>query len=492
MGLYITHHHAEPLGAEMFARKFPDLNASYDEHSDKFIKLWKEGIENQKDYKVVWNLGFRGQGDSPFWEQDPKYDTMESRGALISRLIKMQYDLVKAHNPNDSCCTNLYGEIMELYQRGYLELPKDVIKIWADNGFGKMVSRRQGNHNPRVPALPQAADNGRNGIYYHVSFYDLQAANHMTMLPNKPEFVQGELSQVMQLGCSDYWIINCSNIKPHTYYLDFISEFWREGTISVEEHRKNYVIKYFGKENTDIIVECIARYFEAAVPYGPNEDDHAGEQFTNHVPRMLITQFIKDNGKRADDLLWMSDAPDLKGQLEGYHQHCRQGVASYEEYLMHCKNVCGRLTRGQQTFFKDSLLLQAKLHSYCFQGAEYVCRSLEAAFGREYQKAFYLAGRARECYLHADHVMRKREHGKWHNFYANECLTDIKQTAWVLEGLMSYLRCLGDGPHYYRWQRDFLYSPKDREVMLLLNTENHLTDHEIFELMKASEQFSLG
>lgn len=43
---------------------------------------------------------------------------------------------------------------MELYQQGCLDLPEDVIKIWADNGFGKMVSRRQGNANPRVTALP--------------------------------------------------------------------------------------------------------------------------------------------------------------------------------------------------------------------------------------------------------------------------------------------------------------------------------------------------
>lgn len=42
MGLYITHHHAEPLGAPMFAREYPDLNPSYAEHADKFHKLWQE------------------------------------------------------------------------------------------------------------------------------------------------------------------------------------------------------------------------------------------------------------------------------------------------------------------------------------------------------------------------------------------------------------------------------------------------------------------
>lgn len=75
MGLWITHHHAEPLGAEMFLRAYPDKNPSFKEHPDLFRHLWKEGIERQKKERIIWNLGFRGQGDTPFWEQDPFYDT---------------------------------------------------------------------------------------------------------------------------------------------------------------------------------------------------------------------------------------------------------------------------------------------------------------------------------------------------------------------------------------------------------------------------------
>lgn len=39
------------------------MNPSYDEHSEEFIHLWTQGILQQKDLNVVWNLGFRGQGD---------------------------------------------------------------------------------------------------------------------------------------------------------------------------------------------------------------------------------------------------------------------------------------------------------------------------------------------------------------------------------------------------------------------------------------------
>ena len=93
MGLWITHHHAEPLGAEMFLRAYPDKNPSFKENPELFRGLWEEGIQRQQNQKEIWNLGFRGQGDTPFWETDPMYDTPEKRGALISRIIEEQYEL---------------------------------------------------------------------------------------------------------------------------------------------------------------------------------------------------------------------------------------------------------------------------------------------------------------------------------------------------------------------------------------------------------------
>lgn len=201
MGLWITQHHAEPLGAEMFLRAYPNKKPSFKEHPDLFRKLWREGIERQKKYKIIWNLGFRGQGDTPFGKNDPLYDTPEKRGNLISSIMKEQYDLVKQSIPNAVFSTNLYGETMELYQQGLIKLPEDVIMIWADNGYGKMVSRRQGNHNPRIKALPnEGLKHREHGVYYHVSFYDLQAGNVLTMLPNSMEFVKEELNYAYDCG----------------------------------------------------------------------------------------------------------------------------------------------------------------------------------------------------------------------------------------------------------------------------------------------------
>ena len=489
MGLIITHHHAEPLGAEMFARAYPELQASYAEYPEKFHELWKQALDEQDGYKVIWNLGFRGQGDRPFWEDDPKYATPSARGALMSQLIQVQYDLVQEHFPDAVCATNLYGETMELYREGYLHLPKQVIKIWADNGYGAMVSRRQGNHNPRIPALPKADDKGAHGIYYHASFYDLQAANHITMLPNSPEFVYGTLRNVLEHGVKDFWIVNCSNVKPHVFTLGLIARIWRnkesDSTVnSAVQYLHDYVTEYFGAEHADVVEQCFQSYYDAALHYGCNADDHAGEQFANHVARMLVSQYMRDENQREPDLLWATSAENLSGQIEWYLALCQRGQDDYTKCVHMCEQAALSLPDTAQNLLRDTVLLQVQIYQYCYSGAVEICRSLQEAMKGRYQAAFYHAGTARAAYHDANAVMRGREHGKWHDFYANECLTDIKQTAWLLGHLMGYLRNKGDGPYFYQWQREFLYAKEDTRVVLITNMENHLTDEELFDLMK--------
>ena len=79
---------------------------------------------------------------------------------MISNIIKKQCDIVKKYVKNPVFCTNLYGEIMELYKDGYIELDDGIIKVKADNGYGKMVTRRRDNHAARVSSMP-VKDGGR-------------------------------------------------------------------------------------------------------------------------------------------------------------------------------------------------------------------------------------------------------------------------------------------------------------------------------------------
>lgn len=496
MGLWITHHHAEPLGAEMFLRAYPDKNPSFKENPQLFRHLWAEGIKRQKDEHIIWNLGFRGQGDTPFWEQDPYYDTPERRGALISSIMKEQADLVKEYVENPIFCTNLYGETMELYQQGHLTLPDNVIMIWADNGYGKMVSRRQGNHNPRVIALPgEGLRDQRHGVYYHVSFYDLQAANVLTMIPNSMEFIKKELDHAYSCGIKDMWLINCSNIKPHVYPLDFISSLWNSGKETPEIHLKRYLKSYYqaeavsGGAEEPLLAEmekCFYEYFNSTVPYGTREDEHAGEQFYNYVTRVLIHGWMKDGGvKPCEELNWCIQAEHFSRQVQWYQKKCESGYPRFKELL----KVCTRLREDAGKLWEDSLLLQVRLHTECLAGAIHFTKGYDAYREEDYLRAFYELGQAADCYQAADEAMKSCCHDKWKGFYDNDCQTDIKETAYLLRLLMGYVRNLGDGPYFYQWQRLVIYPEKDRKILLLTNEENHLTDEALYCAMREKGVF---
>ncbi len=486
-GLYITHHHAEPLGARMFSRAYPDLTPSYDAHPARFEGLWREAVEAQRGTPTVWNAGFRGQGDAPFWEHDARYETPEARGALLSRLIARQVELVRESCPGAPCCTNLYGEAMALYREGFLTLPPDVIRIYADNGYGKMVSRRQGNDNPRVSALAQPGERGKSGLYYHVSFYDLQAGNHMTPAPAPPEFVRAELTGALARGMDAYWIVNCSNVKPHAFMLDYIAALWRDGDADPEAHLRAYAASAYGEENAQAVCACMRAYWDAAVLYGAHEDDRAGDQFAHHGARMLVTAYLRDARAATRDMRWATDAPDLAGQIAWYEGRCEEGSEKTAALLARCEAAALSMAEPGRTLFGDTLQLHAKFLSLGYEGARLACESLRLAQAEDWLRAFYAAGRSRQAYLAAYGALREREHGHWRGFYANECLTDARQSAYVMGVLMGVLRSRGDGPHYYGWQRRFAMAPQDANILLILRPQNHLSDDDLFELMLARE-----
>ncbi|MCI2049513.1 MAG: glycosyl hydrolase 115 family protein [Lachnospiraceae bacterium] len=497
MGLWITHHHAEPLGAEMFIRAYPDLEPNYFEHADLFQKLWEDAVIEQKDYNVVWNLCFRGQGDAPFWSCDTtgQFDTPEKQGKMISDLIRTQKEIVKKYVKNPVFCTNLYGEIMELYREGYVDIDEDVIKVRADNGFGKMVTRRRDDHCVRISSMPEK-NAGAQGIYYHVSFYDLQAANHITMLPNSVSFVNRELDDVLENDGNAFWVINCSNVRPHAYYLDAVSKKWGGREIDDKIQSEEFTGDYF--QNQQQIARCFEDYPKSMIPYGPNEDDHCGEQFYTENIRIMAHQLLagKDlvpsepqnhqkEKQGADALIWIAGNKSLTDQIRTVCGICHRGLLKLEEYYIKNEEQLNNSKNSEQKqLFGTTLFLQTEIHYFCAKGVVRFGEAYEAYLNKDFETAFVLFGRSAECFDYVRKQMIRSEYGVWKDFYLNDCFADVEHTAYMVKKVMGYIRELGDNVRHDQWYHEFCCAKEDRGVYLLLVTDNHMTDWELFEVMK--------
>lgn len=485
MGLWTSHHHAEPLGAEMFLRAYPGKKASYMENSELYEKLWTEAIQEQKDRKVVWVLSFRGQGDQPFWIQDPSFDTNEKRGLLISQVINKQFNMIKEYVDDPVTCVALYGEISELYKGGYIELPENVIKIWADNGYGKMVSRRNGNENFRVPSMPEKNDHGKQGVYYHVTFHDLQASNHLTMFPSSPLLIKEELRASFEAGGDDYLLLNSGNIRMHLYTIDVVSELWSKGNIDVDEHLNQFMNRLYAANHHEII-ELYKEYFECTIQYGENKDDRAGEEFYHHPAREIISHWMQGRDlERAESLLWLTPtANSFYDQVKTMKKMFENGLEKWARLRARCMELLEKLDHEDQVKFHDQFLIQVELHYSGCKGFISLCASYISAQKTNYPYAFIHASQAIWDYQLGLEAMRKSEHGKWQNFYKADWLTNVEWTIESLVSLRKYLRMHGDSPDFFAWYKEYVMPETEKHIYLENTHRKPLSDDELAKKLK--------
>lgn len=476
MGLYITHHHAEPLGAEMFLRAYPNEEASYDTNAELFCKLWSNSIEKNKNKKIIWTLGFRGQGDAPFWMNDPKYVTPQSRAEVIRRVIDKQYELICRKVKDPVCAVYLYGEITELYEGGYLKLPKEFIKIWSDNGYGKMVTRRRGTHNPRVPSLPR--EEGSHGLYYHITFHDLQASSHLTMLANPPEFVNDELDEAFNAGADNYLLLNCGNIRPHIYMLDLVSRIWKSGRADINSFKKEFAERYFGNYSA---IECYDDYFNACIKYGENDDDRAGDEIYYHTARRICVDWAHGY-EFSEGLVFATGKMPFNEQISFFREKCIEAIERFEALVKKCGFVSNQLYNS--TFFDDGIAFQAKLHLSGAKGLKLLCDARKLYCRGDYPRCFVMLSDSMEAFEDGVRLLEAGEHGKWKNFYSCDWLTNVRVTVYAVDSLRRYVRMISDGPDFFAWYKNHCIPETERQIYLENTQRRTLSDDELTKRLK--------
>lgn len=486
-GLYLTHHHAEPLGAEMFKRAYPDKQASFKEHRDLYIKLWKEAIERQKDKKVIWALSFRGQGDAPFWQTDPEFDTPEKQGKQISEVMAIQYQLIKEAVPDAICSVNLYGEISELYKDGHITLPPNVIKIWADNGYGKMVSRRNGNVDKRISSLPE--NKGKEGVYYHITFHDLQASNHLTMFPNHPDLIQEAFKDIFANNGKDYLLLNVGNIKMHSYFIDLVANIWRNKEVKIQEQLEDFTQRLFPTQ-AEAVANLLNAFHQGSFKFGTEEDQKAGEQIYFFTARRLIAHLMSDKKNQPlDRLYWLTGQVSLLEQVALIKNECQAIIPQLEQLKAMKTDIENALVADEKVRFTDLIGYQVDLLYFAACGLESLMTAMELHDQEETAKAFVHASKSLWFFQDSLKAWKVGEHDKWEGFYSADWLTNIELTVHNLSLYRSYLRIQGDQVVYFNWYKKYLMPETEKHIYLENTHRNPLSDDVL--ALKLQEYFEI-
>jgi hypothetical protein len=474
----------------MFARRYPSLKASYEEHFVLFQELWKKALHEQKGTKVIYTLGFRGQGDCPFWSEDlDRQRSAAEKAAVINEIVHLQYHMVKEVDPHAVCSMNIYGEMTELFNLGLLELPDDVIEIWADNGYGKMVSRRQGNHDPRDEVLSNTPKpNQSRGIYYHVAFHDLQASNFLTILPNSPEFVSRELMAVREVKMDKFVLVNIGNIKPHILFLQEIANFWRADyqLRTNQEIILEHVTQYYQNQQEEIQAVYEA-YFEAVIRYGTYEDQTAGDEFACYLIRKIIQSWLKQETK-IPRLEWLTGDRKIKEQVTEIFSMVGEKIVAWENLLLRCQQITLSLQdkNPENARFFNDIYLSVAVQCKTLKALLRLLDAYQMIDREEMVFVFVKVFDALEEIHQLIQILKENPSDTWYDFYENDGYTNLTLTKEMIKSLLSYIRIIGDGPDQDQWERKYIMDSTESRVMLLSNTKKALTDEKLARKIRVS------
>jgi hypothetical protein len=448
MGLWITHHHCEPLGAQMFRDAFPGETALMPEETPKFVNLYRAAIEANRGRKMVWGVGFRGQGDRRFWDDDPRYDTPESRGRLITEMIQLQQLMVREMIPGEHrFCHNIYAESAELYQGGHIQLDDDVIRIWGDNGFGAMRRRRtQREPEAHVLALPTGADCQRsNGVYYHVSFHDLEVSS--TLLPLvEPELIRDEFQGAFDAGNMDYLTLNVSNIHPHVFNIELIGKIVtmphdqeRIPDDTVAAHYRAFNEKHFPEHEAEV-EGLMRRYYAAPFQYGSYRDDRAGVQVFHHSLRRFLGGLVSGDFDLAKHA-YISDPPETAEETALWHLERVEGMLPTLEALQRDVHALGdRMDELDASYYADTVEAHTDVYTYSRKGMVHGLKGGLAFMAKEWLAAFLGLSQAKWAMQAAWDTLTVCEHDKWVGFFRGEGRTNLRLTVRELDALQGVAR----------------------------------------------------
>ncbi|MBR7133343.1 MAG: glycosyl hydrolase 115 family protein [Clostridia bacterium] len=446
-GIYLSQHHIEPLGLSSFTfanycRKYNKTGEfSYIKNPEVIEKAWEFYAGKWAEYdNVVWQIGLRGNGDRPVWQEArPTEAELERYGSFISKAYAKQKEIVvKATGGKAKYFTStLWMEGSELTEKGFLKFPENTIVVFADAGLNQMY----GNEYYTVPRNKT----GKYGIYYHLQFFT--SGPHLA-----PQTGIDKLYYNMKLayenGDNAYCILNSSNIREFVFELKAYSEMqWDINSFSKHSYLDAYCDRFgfFAEE----IKMLITQYYNR-LPWLDEKylSEHCQNQLFNFYEGndlkdaknyILKEGDILEHGQKIINcfhkkLSW--------GICEKYYEVLKLTIPQYQDLCRNFEALAEKLPEPLKKNIQVKWLLFAKTLLYIYEWyvalfeAKKYCDLYQS---EEMKKTLNNACESLEKYLN---YRKCAEYGIFENWYRGDLKMNIKQI------LYDTRRLLGQTPNY--------------------------------------------
>ncbi len=421
-GLIVTQHHVNTLGLDTY--KWPKQKLmSYLSDPKSLESAWRIAANQYpKGAEILWSVGFRGQNDYPFWQDDPNAPTTDAgRAAIIRAAIDKQIEIIHSigniGNTHPQIQMNAWREAATFIHEGVLKIPDEATLVWADNGHALLDDRGQ-------------IAKGQ-GEYYHTAMYDYMSNHYSEMMPL--ERIQRELGRAANAGATRWLLVNTSNVRPVVMTTRAVFELaWnpQPWTAPNSAQSAKYLDKWsreeFGHAAAPVVAAYYKAYFAAPAKYSAPEDAVAGDNLYHTAARgLLLAAFEGDSPllARLNGRIPHKDVPDLAAKLI---QAGQAADARWIQARALADKARPLIPKDRLDFFQANILTQVDLHTHFNRMVIYVARAYLAADKAAKIAQIDAAIREAEAALASMHAA---EYGKWKGFYTEgDWLLDTPRT----------------------------------------------------------------
>jgi len=430
-GIFLSQHHIEPLGLshftfENYCKKFQKEGSySYINEPETLIEGWKYYAEKWAEYEnVVWQVGLRGKADRPVWEEDtPTEAELKTYGAYISNAIKEQKEIVKAATNGRAkyFSSTLWMEGSTLMEKGVLDLDKDTIVIFSDNGPNQMY----GKDYDRVPRLK----NLQYGIYYHVQYYDI--GPHLAPQTGLDKLYYN-IKRAKEKGDDAYFILNVSNVREFVFEMQAYAEMlWNFDAFTKAKYLEEYCA-VFGDEATK--AESFVKAYFDEMPYLETKDlQYVHANYFNYDYEEIspnVKNFIVKDGlilARGRDMLHYFRSKFPTELYEKMYEVLKKAAPKYEKIANDLEKWSERLSDGLRRHVQCKwwLYAQTLAHLYRWFVGVYEAKSYYDSNDNENMRS--TLDKACESLDEYLSLRKCAEYGDFEHWYRGELKMDVKQ-----------------------------------------------------------------
>jgi hypothetical protein len=444
-GLIVTQHHAIPLGLNV-ARWPRDIPYNYTTHPEILERAWKDAVASyDPNQEILWSVGLRGLSDVSYASMDPTVDGNDKAlGALISKAIADQMQIVRAVHPDAKFVTDFWQEGARLVHQGYLTIPPEVIPVWADTGYG----------NPQDAGQVSAGQ----GLYYHVAMMNGRANQLTEMVP--VERISAEIGRYAKARATEYILLNTSDIRPVSMTTKAVMDIaWKGsltgGSAASDDYYRAWAKDEFGARAADAVADVYKDYFRAPAHWGDPPLEYGDQLYHTEARQMMLTymtdaplytipsqapyweppRFLGPAFGRGVGKDWLNQT--VKVELE----QCGDAQPRWDAVWKKAVAAESLVDPARLPFYRAQVLAMIAINRDSNRILLLVVQAIQDLQEGDSAKAHAAVGMALTQFDDIHQAEAAAEYGKWKNWYRGDWLTGIDRTQ---ETVKSFSRFLDD------------------------------------------------